>query len=180
MISTVPRRSIATALGWSVPVATLVAVAPAAAASTPPQEVLGYFVDDAAHVLVVVNPTRKRIRLRLVVNHIRFAEPTLGAPYRIAGATAQFGQALGQDIAFSDLGVVSVPALGSWVSTISLVRGPGEASFLPSAYSLTHKILLTSDLPYGAGAPVAQRGPIVSTAYLPSATSQPTVTDLPG
>jgi hypothetical protein len=75
---------------------------------------------------------------------------------------------------------VTVPALGSWVSTIALVRGPGEASFLPSAYSLTHRFLLTTDLPYAAGTPVAQRGPIVSTAYLPSAASQPAVTDLPG
>ena len=162
MTRTVPRRSIATALRWSAPLAALAAPAPAAA----PQELLGYFVDDRAHLLVVVNPTRSRIRLRLVVNHVRFPEPALAAPYRIAGVEGRLGEALDRDVVSYDLGAVQVPARGSWVGTIALVHGPHGASFLPSPSSFGHGMLLTADLPLGAGAPLTAQGPTVSTAYL--------------
>jgi len=163
MTRTVPRRSIATALRWNSALAALAAPSSAAA----PHELLGYFVDDSAHLLVVVNPTQNRIRVRLVVNHVRFPEPTPAAPYRIAGVEGRLGQALDRDVVSYDLGAVRVPARGSWVGAITPVHGPHGASFLPSPSSFGHGMLLTADLPLGAGAPVAAHGPTVSTAYLP-------------
>ncbi|MCM6762131.1 hypothetical protein NB037_06840 [Rathayibacter sp. ZW T2_19] len=144
------------------------------------QEVPGYYVDDAVHILVVLNPTRRRLLLRLAVHHVPFPESAPAAPYRIAGVTGVIARAHGRDVASYDLGVVPVPAQGSWVGTIEPVRAQGAVSFLPSVHSLAHRILLTAALPSGAGAPVARSGPIVSTAYLPSASAAPTVVDLPG
>lgn len=176
MTRAVLRRPIAAALG----VADRAAVRRTTEGSAAGQEVLGYFVDDAVHILVVLNPTRRRLLLRLAVHHVPFPGPAPAAPYRIAGVTGVLGRALDRDVASYDLGVVPVPAQGSWVGTIEPVRAQGQVSFIPSAHSLSHRILLTTALPSGAGAPVARSGPIVSTAYLPSASAAPTVIDLPG